>query len=178
MEFLKWVVVTDNGTPFTSAKFSEFRKNGIRHVQVSPYHPLSNGLAERAVKTFKEGMKKASNTGSIESRMARMLFQYRITPHSTTGVSPAELLFGQRIQSHLGQLIPDLATKVESKQAAQKRNHDNHTDIHTFQIGDPVFVRNYTKGPTWLSGEIKEIRGPLSYTVSLLDGRLVKKHVD
>ena len=150
MEFLKGVVVTDNGTPFTSAKFSEFtRKNGIRHVQVSPYHSLSNRLAKRAVKTFKEGMKKASNTGSIESRMARMLFQYRITPHSTTGVSPAELLFGQRIQSHLGQLIPDLVTKVESKQAAQKRNHDNHTDIRTFQIGDPLFVRNYTKVPTW-----------------------------
>ena len=39
-------------------------------------------------------------------------------------------------------------------------------------------MRNYTKGPTWLSGEIKEIQGPLSYTVSLLHGRLVKKHVD
>ena len=47
-----------------------------------------------------------------------------------------------------------------------------------FQIGDPVFVRNFTNDPTWLSGEIKEIRGPLSYTVSLFDGRLVKKHVD
>ena len=77
--------------------------------------------------------------------MARMLFQYRITPHSTTGVTPAELLFGRRIRSHLGQLIPDLAAKVESKQAAQKRDHDNHSDTRTFQIGDPVFVRNYTK---------------------------------
>ena len=39
-------------------------------------------------------------------------------------------------------------------------------------------MRNYTNSPTWLSGEIKEIRGPLSYTVPLLDGQLVKKHVD
>ena len=46
------MVVTDNGTPFTSAEFSEFtRKNGIRHVQVSPYHPSSNGLAKRALKS-------------------------------------------------------------------------------------------------------------------------------
>ena len=29
---------------------------------------------------------------------------------------------------------------MESKQAAQKRNHENHNDIHTFQIGNPVFV--------------------------------------
>ena len=28
----------------------------------------------------------------------------------------------------------------------------------------------WPNGPTWLSGEIKEIRGPLSYTVLLLDG--------
>ena len=62
------VLVTENDTPFTSTEFSEFtRNNGIRHVRVSPYHPSSNGLAEGAVKTFKEGMKKAGNTGSIES---------------------------------------------------------------------------------------------------------------
>ena len=54
-------------------------------------HPSSNALVERAVKTFKEEMKKTSNTGSIKSQMARMLFQYWMTRHSTTGVSPAEL---------------------------------------------------------------------------------------
>ena len=50
------VVVTDNVTPFTSAEFSDFtRKIGICHVLVSPHHPSSDGLAERAVKTFEEG---------------------------------------------------------------------------------------------------------------------------
>jgi len=99
------VLVMDNGTPFTSKEFSEFTKrNAIHHVRVFPYHPSSNGLAERAVKTFKEGMKKAGNKGSIECRMSRLLFQYRITPQSTTGVSPAELLLLCCIHSHLGQL--------------------------------------------------------------------------
>ena len=88
------VVVTDNGTLFTSIEVSHFtRKDGIRHVQVSPYHPSSNGLAQRAVKTFREGTKKASNTRSIESEIARMLFQYRITTNSTTGVAPAKLQY-------------------------------------------------------------------------------------
>ena len=47
------VLVSDNGTQFTSAEFDEFmRKN---HVRVSPYHPSSNGMAERAVKILKKG---------------------------------------------------------------------------------------------------------------------------
>lgn len=32
------------------------RKNDIWHVRVSPYHPSSNGMAEIAIKTLKEGV--------------------------------------------------------------------------------------------------------------------------
>ena len=96
MEFLK-LVVSNNGTTFTSTEFLQFMtKNVIQHVKIAPHHPSSNGLAERAVKTFKEGMKNciSSSSESIECCLSRVLFQYRITPHSTTGVSPSELLFG------------------------------------------------------------------------------------
>ncbi|KAL6480987.1 hypothetical protein MHYP_G00090670 [Metynnis hypsauchen] len=75
-------------------QFQEFaEKNGIRHITTAPYHPSSNGLAERAVQTFKSLMKKMAG-GSIETKMSRALFSYRITPQSTTGKSPAELLNG------------------------------------------------------------------------------------
>ena len=90
------MLVTDNCTVFTSDEFSRFTKqNGIRHVRSVPYHPTSNGLVERAVQTFKDFMKKMRD-GSVEVNVSRFLLQYRITPHSTTVTSPAEMLMGRR----------------------------------------------------------------------------------
>ena len=41
-------LVTDNGPQFVSDDFARFAKtNGIKHIRCAPYHPASNGLAER-----------------------------------------------------------------------------------------------------------------------------------
>ena len=77
--------ITDNGTQFTSAKFAEFmEQNGIRHVKSAPYHPASNGLAERSVQTAKQGHQ--SDKDSLKTRLSMFLLWYRLTPHSTTGI--------------------------------------------------------------------------------------------
>ena len=89
------VIGSDNAGTFTSAEFAEFlEQNGVRHIHSPPYHPASNGLAERAVQTFKEGLKRFK-TGTLSARLSRFLLWYRITPHSITGSSPSELMWGR-----------------------------------------------------------------------------------
>ena len=61
---------------------------------------------------------------------------------------------------------------------AQKRQHDVYLKKRVFKVDDPVLVKNFGSGPTWLSGIVKEVRGPLSYMVTLSDSREVHKNVD
>ena len=97
------------------------KENRVVLLNTAPYHQASNGLAERAVQTFKEGIKKMqSERGGLEARLARFLFSYRATPQTTIGVSPAELMMGRRLRSKLDLLHPDLARKVKDKQTLQK----------------------------------------------------------
>ena len=56
--------------------------------------------------------------------------------------------------------------------------HDRHAKAHAFNEGDPVFVRNMGHRLAWLSGTITKIWGPVSYTIKLNDGCIIRKHVD
>ena len=95
------IAVTDNGSNFMSSEFKSFlQKNGVRHITSAPYHPSSNGLVERAVRTFKQGMKKQTD-GTVETKLNRFLVSYCITPQSTTGESPGQLPWGRSLRSHL-----------------------------------------------------------------------------
>ena len=65
--------VTDNGTCFTGADFDEFlTSNSIKHVISSPYHPATNGQAERAAQSVKESVQKTQD-GDFETRICRIL---------------------------------------------------------------------------------------------------------
>ena len=134
-------VVTDNGPTFTSELFQEFmEKNGIRHVRTAPYHPASNGLAERAVETLKDGLRKMSGH-TLETKLSRFLFQYRITPHTTTGISPAEMLMGRKPKSHLDLLHPDVGARVVRSQEEQKGRRDQHAKERLLSVGTVCLPR-------------------------------------
>ncbi|CAB4020381.1 Hypothetical predicted protein, partial [Paramuricea clavata] len=67
-----------------------------------------------------------SNKESLETRVSRFLFKYRITPHSTTGIAPAEMLMSRKLRSRLDVLHPDVRQRVQDQQKKQKDLHDQH----------------------------------------------------
>ena len=172
-------VVTDNGSCFCSEEFTSFLKNnGILHLKSAPYHPSTNGLAERAVQTFKQGMKKFIN-GEVKDRVSRFLAHYRMTPHTTTGVSPAELFLGRRPRTRLDIIRPSVSTRVDQKQLQQKRAHDDKAQSRKFTVGEDVYTWQFGRGSkNWVPGQIMEQTGPVSFWVELNSGTVVRRHQD
>ena len=162
-------IVSDNGSCFVSAEFKAFlKKNGIKQITSAPYHPASNGLAERAVQIVKQGLKVTK--GSTRTRLAKILKAYRLTPYATIGMSPSDLLFGRHPKSRLDLLKPMTAERVEAKQLTQKKQHDAHAVDRSFVEGDTVFFKNYRPGVKWLPEVIVKKTGPVSFLVRLGDG--------
>ena len=54
-------IVSDNATSFSSEEFQAWcRERCIIHLTGAPYHPATNGAAERLVQTFKQALSKSS----------------------------------------------------------------------------------------------------------------------
>ena len=123
-------------------------------------------------------MKRMQGGGSVESKVSRFLFKYRVTPHCTTGVSPAELMFGRPLRTHLDLLQPKVKNQVMHSQRKQKQYHDEHCKQRQFLEGYSVYVKDCSGKEEWLPGIITKIQGPLSYLVELEDERVVRRHVD
>ena len=137
-------LVTDNGATLTSSEFLHFtEKCGIKHVTPAPYHLSTNGLAERAVQTFKRAIERMHNL-PIQDRLSEFLLTYRLTPQTTMGVAPAELLMDRRPLSLFDYLIPDLSPEVQYRQFKQKLLHYSSKSVRNFEVGDSVFAENFT----------------------------------
>lgn len=164
-------IVSDHGTQFNSREFQHFlQMNGIEHRQGAPYHPATNGLAERFVRTFKEKLKKiqASSAIDLQCELWRMLLTYRKTAHAKTGKSPAVSMFNRQIRSRIDLMIP----------TNRKTPNQPIKGVKKFEVGERVGAREYLSDTKWYFGTISQVLGNRHYTVVLDDGRVWKRHVD
>ena len=173
-------LVSDNGPQFCSEEFQQFMAtNGIKHTQTAPYHPASNGQAERLVQSVKQSLRAAHRVGvPLEQALASFLLRYRVTPHATTGVAPCTLFMNRTLRTRLDLLSPAPRQKVLQQQAKQKEHHDAHARCREFQPGQPVWARDVRAGAKWVKAVVQDRLGPVSYVVRLDSGVLWRRHVD
>jgi len=170
-------VVSDNGPPFQSEEFKTFmHNNGINHILVSPYHPASNGAAERFVQSFKRAIVAAKcDEYGLQQKIARFLLTYRTTPHGTTGVTPAHLFLGRELRTRLSLVKPSVHNRVQNKQSTMVEKGSRYRE---FFPGDQVTVKDMRNDSTWWPGTIAERSAPKTYIIVLTDGRVWRRHVD
>ena len=173
-------VVSDNGPQFSSDEFGHFlTTNGVKHRPISPYHPASNGAAERVVQTVKRALQAGLRAGgSLEQSLSAFLLQYRTTPHATTGVAPCTLKFGRDLRTRLHLLAPDIGGHVRDQLARKKERHDQHCQMRTLGIGQSVWARNFRDGARWVKAMVSDRLGPVSYLVQLRNGDFWRRHID
>ncbi|XP_033733620.1 uncharacterized protein K02A2.6-like [Pecten maximus] len=176
-------LVSDNGPQFTSKEFEMFMKqNGIRHITSAPYHPRTNGLAERFVQTFKMSMKHAKGDNrnrSLQEQLSVFLLKYRTKPHALTNETPSKLLYGRNLRTRLDLVKPDLTGKVLESQNRMKLSKHCSATVREFTPGQRVMVREYRcSDKKWIPAQIQDQTGPLSYTVDPGHGILWRRHTD
>ncbi|XP_041674675.1 uncharacterized protein K02A2.6-like isoform X1 [Drosophila eugracilis] len=171
------MLVTDNGTNFTSKEFKNYLTSaGIRyHKLTAPYHPATNGQAERNVQIVKQALK-AMRTSSDTMRrdLNEFLQQYRNAPHCTTGEPPAKLFLGRKLRTRLDLIRPENVTeKVSAKRVMNfnpsYRQFHSHDEVY-FLSGNPRMDK-------WVQGKITKRLGDLHYEI-LYNGKLFKRHIN
>nr|XP_018912071.1 PREDICTED: uncharacterized protein K02A2.6-like [Bemisia tabaci] len=125
------ILVTDNGPQFTSAEFRSFLTDqGVRfHRRIAPYHPSTNGQAERYVQSVKQALRAMNATPkTLRLCLNKFLMHYHRAPHQTTKVPPSSL-FINRIRSNFSGSSPRqqpplqiIRTPVPTKQSSLPTN--------------------------------------------------------
>ena len=169
-------VVSDNGPQFISQDFTNFlNQNGVKQTLVPPYHPSSNGAAERTVQILKqalwkhaESVKIGGKKHSLKHQLANCLFQYRNTPHSVTGVTPSELFLKHKPRTKFMSVLTCQTWKITSR-TSKESSSGNMTRVVKMQELSPrdsVNVRNTRGGvEKWVPGTVIRRLGPLTYLV-------------
>ncbi|XP_040164747.1 uncharacterized protein K02A2.6-like [Anopheles arabiensis] len=166
-------LVSDNGTQFTSGIFADFcTSNGIQHLRTAPFHPQSNGQAERFVDTFKRAMKKiCSDDTSLPEAIDLFLQTYRSTPNPAIdeNKSPAEVMIGRQMRTCFDLLRP---TAISN----EPRVPDNMRVLH---CGELVYVKTfYRNNWKWEPAIVTKRCGSVMYEVKTSFQRILRRHIN
>ena len=181
-------LVTDNATTFMSQEFQAWcKQRGIVHLTGAPYHPATNGAAERLIQLFKQALRKSSLPP--KEALQEFLMQYRRIPFAS-GLSPSELLNGRRIRTKINTLVPSIPHLLQGRQSRQASKHSNAEDSevvskveHHYSLGDPCYALYFgprrDRDPRWVPAIVTKVHGTRSVNVRVIPrGPTWRRHLD
>ena len=115
----------------------------------------------------------------MKEKLAKFLIAY-MAPHSTTGVSSAQVLLGRPSDTRLDLVKPDLNRKMVNQQHQQsiRAANEKGRQRRQLEVGDSVMTRDYRGDLKWRSGLIVSKTGPLMYEVQVAPGIIWRRHID
>lgn len=189
------VVVTDGGPPFNGHAFVTFlEKQGIKVMKSPPYHPASNGQAERSVKLVKEVLKKFlldKNVMSLqtEDQINLFLINYRISCLTKEGMFPSEKVLNYTPKTMIDLINPKKAYRpktkddctndnlgVNSRKAGNPTGPITATDpIFRLKAGETIWYKNNNSKDFTRWIEAKFVRSCSPTVFQILIGSVVAK---
>ena len=151
-------VKKDNGPPFQSSELADFATYlGFRHRKITPLWPQANAEAERFMRTLGKAICAAHVEGHPwKQTLYAFLRNYCATPHCSTGMAPADVLFGRPLRiklpgSHLSfQSLTDAPLRQTDALAKDrmKQNADRTRRVapSALKVGDIVLCRQKKEG--------------------------------
>ena len=117
---------TDNRTNLVSAEMDGYLTEvGIRRRLTIPLWPRANGEVKRQNRSLLKAMRVAqAERKNWRSELNKYLLAYHSTPHTMTGTSPAELLYGWKLSTKL----PELADFGDSDEATHPEVRDRDAE--------------------------------------------------
>ena len=107
LDLLK-VILTDQGRNFISGEFEKrLEESGIEHRKSSTQHGPGNGAVEKVNRTFKQILTSLAdkNPAKCNEYLPIATYAYNISPHSATGMTPFELMFGRKANDPIDRIL-------------------------------------------------------------------------
>jgi hypothetical protein len=163
------MILTDQGSNFMSEIFTNVCKLlKIKKIKCTAYHPETNGALERTHRVLVEYLRCfiLEDQSNWDKWLPYATFVFNTTPHTATGFTPHELMFGRKpnipgllqkeppetqyayesyvreLQSRLQSSYQTAKVNLESQKERSKNYHDRNINTPLFTIGDKVLLHD------------------------------------
>lgn len=162
-------IITDRGSNFVGEMTTKlYQALGIRHTPATAYRPQTNGQVERMHRTFKNIIAKmcVNNQDNWDGYIWKTLLVIRTMNNSSTGLSPAEMIYGcklntpstwvtdgeiNNIEEEIQRRIEEIKfiseireygiEKMTKAKSIMKKRYDAMVRTYKFKVNDKVLLK-------------------------------------